>query len=338
MKRFNFSSTSFLIGGRRNCRSKLLTVFFLAAAANQLLGYKPLYGAEFFCSSGDVTCLIAAINEANATPGTHTINLEPGIYTLQTVDNVTDGANGLPSITGSIQIQAFADDIPTVIERDPAKGLRIFHVSVGGELSLEGVTVQKGVGGNIGGNAIFNRGVTSLRDSIVKDSVGELGAIYNIGTLNVFRSTIAHNSGHYEGGGIHNEPGGVALVENSTISHNGSLHGGGVFNRGSFVVENSAITFNQSESGGGIWNTGLLEIVNTTISNNEAGGIYGGSGGGGIANGGQVIITNSTIRDNQATAIKIGGGIDTGPFGTLRVQNSIIAGNMVMQDGSRLFW
>ena len=29
-------------------------------------------------------------------PGKHTINLEPGIYTLQAVDNVTVGANGLP--------------------------------------------------------------------------------------------------------------------------------------------------------------------------------------------------------------------------------------------------
>ena len=81
----------------------------------------------------------------------HTINLEPGIYTLQTVDNMTDGPNGLPSIKGSIQIQASADDPPTVIERDPgAQGFRIFHVSVGGELSLEGVTVQRGVSGLFG--------------------------------------------------------------------------------------------------------------------------------------------------------------------------------------------
>src|SRR4030095_5365068 len=99
-------------------------------------------GAEFFCSSGNVTCLIAAINSANGMPGDHIINLKPGTYTLQSIDN---GANGLPVITSSIRIQASAVDPPTVIERDPnAPAFRIF--SVGGELTLDGVTVQRGGG------------------------------------------------------------------------------------------------------------------------------------------------------------------------------------------------
>ena len=58
-----------------------------------------VHAADFFCPSGNVTCLIAAINNANGMPGEHAINLEPGIYTLQMVDNMTDGPNGLPSIT-----------------------------------------------------------------------------------------------------------------------------------------------------------------------------------------------------------------------------------------------
>jgi hypothetical protein len=57
-----------------------------------------VHPAEFFCSSGDVTCLIASINDANGMSGDHTINLEPGIYTLYAVDNTIDGPNGLPSI------------------------------------------------------------------------------------------------------------------------------------------------------------------------------------------------------------------------------------------------
>ena len=47
--------------------------------------------AEFFCPSGNVTCLIAAMNEANEIPGEHVISLEPGSYILQTVDNVSFG-------------------------------------------------------------------------------------------------------------------------------------------------------------------------------------------------------------------------------------------------------
>ena len=50
--------------------------------------------ADFFCASGNVTCLIAAINDANAMPGEHIINLKPGSYTIQAIDNITDGQMG----------------------------------------------------------------------------------------------------------------------------------------------------------------------------------------------------------------------------------------------------
>src|SRR5262245_20425860 len=90
----------------------LLVIAFIVATG-------PVLAAEFFCSSGNVTCLIAKINNANGMPGQHTINLEPGSYTLQTVDNGQgNSANGLPVISGSIRIEATADDLPTVIERD----------------------------------------------------------------------------------------------------------------------------------------------------------------------------------------------------------------------------
>ncbi|MGZ8533735.1 MAG: hypothetical protein ACXW6J_24860, partial [Candidatus Binatia bacterium] len=69
----------------------------------------PLQAAKFNCSSGDVTCLIAAINKANEKSGQHTITLEPGVYSLQISDNNTDGANGLPSIRRAIRIQAKTD-------------------------------------------------------------------------------------------------------------------------------------------------------------------------------------------------------------------------------------
>src|SRR5262245_16063308 len=61
-----------------------------------------IHAAEFFCSSGNVTCLIAAINAANQNGQQNTINLEEGTYTLTMADNETDGPNGLPSITGRI--------------------------------------------------------------------------------------------------------------------------------------------------------------------------------------------------------------------------------------------
>src|SRR5438552_9642657 len=108
-------------------------------------------------------------------PGQHIIILDPRSYTLQLVDNGTfSSANGLPVIASSIRIQGSAEDLPTVIERDQnAPAFRIFEVSVGGELTLDGMTIQRG-GSDIffsgDGPAILNRGITSLQDSIVTDS------------------------------------------------------------------------------------------------------------------------------------------------------------------------
>ena len=45
------------------------------------------HATEFFCPSGNVTCLIAEINKANQNGRENTINLEAGAYTLTIVDN-----------------------------------------------------------------------------------------------------------------------------------------------------------------------------------------------------------------------------------------------------------
>jgi hypothetical protein len=171
----------------------------LTVALLGLWAIKAVHAADFSCQSGDVTCLIAAINEANAMPGEHTINLEPGSYTLQRIDN---GVNGLPVISGSIKIQATTEELPTVIERDPnAPAFRFFQVPVGGKLTLAGVTIQGGLTTQ-GGAAIVNSGITSLEDSIVRDSeAGALGAITNsFGTLRVIRSIISDNRAGIIGG------------------------------------------------------------------------------------------------------------------------------------------
>ena len=69
----------------------------LAASIVVILGaLESVEAAEFFCSSGNVTCLIAAINEANTRAGADTINLDPGTYTLTSVDH-TNEFGGEPS-------------------------------------------------------------------------------------------------------------------------------------------------------------------------------------------------------------------------------------------------
>jgi hypothetical protein len=85
------------------------------AAALVLL--QPSQAAEFTCASGDVACLIMAIREANANGEANTITLEAGTYPLTTVDNNTDGSNGLPSIASPLTLQG-AGAAATVIERE----------------------------------------------------------------------------------------------------------------------------------------------------------------------------------------------------------------------------
>ena len=74
--------------------------------------FRVVNGAEFFCSSGNVTCLIAAINEANTHAGADTINLDPSTYTLTN----TFEFSVLPSVTSDITING-EDAATTIIER-----------------------------------------------------------------------------------------------------------------------------------------------------------------------------------------------------------------------------
>lgn len=324
----------------RTCILRLCYLVQLISIASLLVSLERVYAAEYSCGSGDVTCLIASINDANTLPGQHIIKLDPGKYTLQAIDNGEfSNANGLPVIKSSIRIEAIADDVSTVIERDPAAPpFRIFAVS--GELILEGITIQ-GAGGsfNIFDAAISNIGVTSLYNSVVRDSIGEGGAIGNNGTLSIATSIIDDNLVGHEGGGIRNGTVGTAtganvLVENSTIARNfafGAAGGIGNFG-GSVIIKNSAIISNETDGiqpGGGIGNfVGSIEVINTTIARNLAG-----FAGGGVFNSGSLSLLNSTISENQvfgASSIG-GGGIANLGSGTVAVKNTIVAGNRISQ-------
>ena len=88
----------------------LLVMAFLGAAG-------PVHAAEFFCPSGDVTCLIRAINEANQNGQENTIFLERGVYNITTVDHDNfDGPTGLPSVTSTLTIRG-QDELDAVIEK-----------------------------------------------------------------------------------------------------------------------------------------------------------------------------------------------------------------------------
>ncbi len=217
----------------------------------------------------NVNDLIGAITTANASWGADTLYLtDDCTYTLTTVNNNTDGPNGLPPITSEIIINGNG----ATIERSSADGtpqFRIFHVARDGDLTLNNLTITNGdAGGNPG------------------------GGIYNAGTLSINNSTVSGNRGRF-GGGILNS--GTLSINNSTLSNNTGSYGGGICGGGTLDITNSTFSGNTAtEQGGGIYGGNPVSISHSTFTANTAT-----SGGGGIyRTGGTVSVKNSIFTDN----------------------------------------
>ena len=234
-----------------------------------------------------------AIVQANANPGTDTINfdsaLNGGTISLATELLVTDDL--IIRGPGADQLTISGGDVTRVIQ----------NIS---NLAIDGLTIAHGLD-HLESGGIWNNG----------------------GTLTLTHSTVSGNSSRDGGGGILNLNGMVTVI-NSTISGNSSPDTGGISNiYGTLTVINSTIFGNSGLpfGSGGIYNTGTLTVTNSTLSGNTSH-----FGGGGILNeAGTVIVTNSTISGNSATATN-GSGRGAGIrnyYGTVTVTNSLLTAN-----------
>ena len=235
-------------------------------------------------ANGDVEGLIAALHMANTDPAVDTVALAAdGVYVLTQAADAADGANGLPSITGSVTIQGNG---ASVIRSAEADDFRILHVAEGGSLMLDKITLR---GGHVVGEGVAHFG----------------GAILNRGTLTLHQSTLAENEAEGFGGAIENR--GDLEIYHSTLSENHALSHGGAINNsrlGTLTVTNGTFAHNHSEqSGGAIKNNVMTSLFNTTFSANIAG-LEGGaiSNGGGINNRDEapLAVLNTTFYDNDS--------------------------------------
>jgi hypothetical protein len=138
--------------GQQWRHSPLRSIALVAAFGLALAIPSRVQAKAFHCDAGDTPCLIAAITEANANGHKNRIFLGAGTYTLTVIDNDTAGPNGLPSITGSLEIKG-AGPNTTTIERDAsARPFRLIRVAATGHLTLEGLTLRGGsfLGGRSG--------------------------------------------------------------------------------------------------------------------------------------------------------------------------------------------
>ncbi|MDH3744098.1 MAG: hypothetical protein OES47_03235 [Acidobacteriota bacterium] len=259
---------------------------------------------------------------AGAAAGPDRIVLTGGI-TLTSVDNTTDGNNGLPSITSEITIQGDGHEVSrSTLPATPR--FRIFHIAASGDLTLLDTTVSDGSASQEGvtakGGGLFNRGALALiystvSDNGTNDNNAEGGGIHNAGgTVALTHTTVSGNFAfgiYAEGGGIHNASGALRAT-NSTLSNNTASgteygYGGGIYNGfGTVVLKNTTLSGNRAGVntigyGGGIYNaTGTVTLTNTTLSENHAGVNDSGLGGGAYNRAGEVTVANSTLYSNTS--------------------------------------
>jgi hypothetical protein len=236
-----------------------------------------------------------AIADANVHAGADGIEFSLDFSTPKTILL----QSGVLVVSDSLEIHGPGPDRLTI---DGGGSARVFAFGPGTTASLDGHTIENGLGASGGG-------------------------ISNFGTLTISHCTIARNEATDDGGGIWN--GGVLSLAESTIYDNvADDSAGGVYNRdtGVLTIRNSTIFANvvTGGGGGGLTNLGTATVVNSTISANLASRVSGG-----LDNGGTLALLNSTIAGNRP------GGMDN-DGGSTSVGNSIIADNLLGPDCSGL--
>lgn len=259
---------------------------------------------------GEPECTLrAAIQESNVLPGfpPEQVNLLAGTYVLTA---------GRLEIKHSLSIAGSGSN-STIIDGNSHSS--IFLISNPGNnpiVNISDVTIRNGEGGIGFGTGIFISAGSSLflARSVVADNRSAVGGvgITNAGSLTLFRCTVRNNQVTGGGGGITgtgggilNSTGGHLEIDESTISSNQGIRGGGISNSGSLDITNSTISGNKASAGGGIRNTtpGVVNISFSTITDNEAGLVSGepqaNRVGGGILNFQQVNIGNTILAGNR---------------------------------------
>ncbi|MFN8537375.1 MAG: right-handed parallel beta-helix repeat-containing protein [Thermomicrobiales bacterium] len=206
-----------------------------------------------------------------------------------------------------------------IVERNTSSGnFRIFEITGGATVTLKGLTIRNGRGGDTGGGVRNLNSTLTVEDCVVSDNQVIGGDLYGGGlanhatstttTLTVTNSTFQNNSGTI-GSAIGNRaPGGTANlnVTRSTFTANNSpntyvigtyIDGG----NGTATVTESTITGNASTgllSYGTNGRTSTMNVTGSTISNNAGQGLFNYGAGGGTST---FTVTNSTISGNGNT-------------------------------------
>jgi hypothetical protein len=110
-----------------------------------LLSTSLAQAVDFHCPTGDVACLINAINVAKANGAPNTIQLEAGAYVSTEVYSEIfeqEGPKAFPWIRGTMKIVG-SEAEESILTQDSLRG-RILGVALRASLTLEHITVEGG--------------------------------------------------------------------------------------------------------------------------------------------------------------------------------------------------
>lgn len=279
-----------------------------------------------------------AIEDANATPGTDTIQFAPELSGQEI--KLTSGEL---QISDSVNIQGLlnADDI-TISGDNNSRIFLIDDLDAENQIdvNIAQLTLTEG-NSDQGGGAIANQENLTIEGSNIVNNQNTSqeptdggGAIRNsdTGNLTIDQTLISQNQSSAFGGAITNF--GVLDLNYSTIDENQvtSGGGGGIDNRGiSADITGSLIVNNTNTSGpaGGFGN-GTAETT-TNVTNTYIVGNEGLNGAGFFVNAGNVAIIDSFVINNQA--LNNGGGSGVAEDGNLVIENSVISFNSAELNG-----
>ena len=189
------------------------------------------------------------------------------------------------------------------------------------------------------GGGVYNRdGDWSMDSSAVEFNTAVYvgGGLLNDGNGNatISGSSFANNTAQYgAGGGIFNAYGDSMTVTDVTVAGNVASNGGGISNFGTILVEQSTLSGNTGlYGGGGIFNSsGTVVATGITLDSNSAPG----NGGGGLySSDGAVTATDSTFNANSAGSY--GGGVYISG-GTATIESSKLSNNTAAVSGGGIF-
>ncbi len=278
-----------------------------------------------FCTTADCS-LREAVSMSNACPGTQTIRIPAGTYTLTRTGVGEDAAaTGDLDITDSASILGEGNPIVDGNRQD-----RVFEVFAAATVDLTGVTVRHGYAQS--GAGIRNHGILRIHTSTIRENVASMAAVgtglRHSGGVLAMRS--AGGGGFANGGGILSENDGTLTMDGSEVIGNSADQGGGIMIIANGVtsplvelLETSIAENAATQTGGGLWldNAVHASLTRFDVRDNSASA----DRGDGIYNAATLSLTQGSITGNHGGIN--GGGIYNEPAGDITAREVLIENN-----------